>query len=104
MVHPLLDSGRGASPAAYETCVVVFFIYSCRRQPLCAVDRRTQSAMSCADFTAAVGLVENSTAPADAAEKKHHLRDGKTGFVNPWPSWQPMNPEAVKAHLKKSVR
>ncbi|KAH7042806.1 Zn-dependent hydrolase/oxidoreductase family protein [Macrophomina phaseolina] len=56
--------------------------------------------MSCTHPTPAVRLVENSTAPADAAEKKHHLKNGKTGFVNPWPSWQPMNPEAAKAHLK----
>ncbi|EKG10385.1 hypothetical protein MPH_12484 [Macrophomina phaseolina MS6] len=56
--------------------------------------------MSCTHPTPAVRLVENSTAPADAAEKKHHLKNGKTGFVNPWPSWRPMNPEAAKAHLK----
>ena len=45
----------------------------------------------------------NSRAPEDAADKKHHLRDGKVGFTNPWQSWVPLVPEKVKRHLKGSV-
>lgn len=54
------------------------------------------------DYTVSIVPVD-SPAPTDAVEKKHHLKDGKVGFANPWSSWQPLEPEKVKNHLKGLV-
>lgn len=53
--------------------------------------------MACSIVT--VKPVEDSPVPADHVVGKHHQKDGK--FQNPWDSWQPWDPEAVKHHLMK---
>ncbi|KAI6782250.1 uncharacterized protein J7T54_008336 [Emericellopsis cladophorae] len=46
---------------------------------------------------------EKSSRPADAAAKAHHPKPGKAAFRNPWPSWQEIPPDALKAHVMQSV-
>lgn len=48
-----------------------------------------------------VDRVLDSPAPNGAVDKIHHQKNGKDVFHNPWPSFQEVSPEALKAHIKE---